>query len=851
MNLRDLINRIEAIELNEGLRLKDIEAQVGQEKDEQKRAQTLMTLAQTNKLPGLYDPVSGYFVSAEPDTQGEWQGAGTPTKPRISATGTEDQDALLAKRGLVPAKANTSTFLRHLNPFSSSNKDYDAGIQGGSQAAIARQNKEDAELKQLTDLIPKYKELKAKLSALTGEGSSADTGHEVVPTGKYLSEALMESFSDLFEYDRDRIVNQFATNSGGAATGGAHAGQKTIENTPVKDITMDTAILTLPARMGGDTVYDVNDLVLDLGLTALFAVGGTLLAPVTGGGSEAAAAAAAAPRIVRIGRALARRYEKVGKNFSSIEEFKNAISNAAKNQAGQLHKELKYTMLGTAAINAGGVADAKAGTGVYDYVADKTAPYIDPIASTIGSAYRGTKHAFGLDESVASLKAKIAAVEGLGSSIIKRGGEDAVERGAKTGTEVALHHPDYPIPNWVYYDPNKSALTIPGTGRNLVPYFDPKMNPVMKDITPEILQLVNHATPAEQKALVSSPSRFNAVIDWLKANPKKSIAGAVAATALMANQIGGGRGTVNPPPALPGGEPGGENPAAGTKTTPEPTTYQIKPGDTLSRIAQQNGVSVAELMAVNPSITNPNRITAGATITIPSASGRPVYDQGVGSTPMPGSASTTLPYDAPNPTKTDSDADAEAEAKKKAEIEATQKEIDTTKQQLAALIVDLEKSEDEDNIKQLQGLEAQLDDLDDIKALNANNPSASNYTNQMDQASDAASAKTAQADNPSSANYTNQMDRASDAATAKAPATPKKSEAEKSDDGQNWVIPNEKNSGGAIDTSGKPVQGKTGSQSGPTDYSVASAPNAKGAKMNANESYKEELNRWLKIANIK
>ena len=57
--------------------------------------------------------------------------------------------------------------------------------------------------------------------------------------------------------------------------------------------------------------------------------------------------------------------------------------------------------------------------------------------------------------------------------------------------------------------------------------------------------------------------------------------------------------------------------------------------------------------------------------------------------------------------------------------------------------------------------------MEDIKSLNSNNPGAGNYTNQMDQASDAASAKKAQANDPSSANYTNQMDRSSDAASAK------------------------------------------------------------------------------------
>ena len=504
MNIRDLINRIESIELNEGLRLKDIEAQVSSEPNEQKRAQTLMTLAQQNKLPGLYDPVSGYFVSAEPDSSGEWQGAGTPAKPRISATGTEAMDALLAKRGLVPQKANTSTIFRHLNPFSSSNKDYDAGVQGGSQAAIARQNKEDEELKQLTDLIPKYKALKDKLASLNGENTDPKTGHGIVPADQPLAEALLESFSDLFD-----------------------------------------------------------------DATALPRAGGELL-----------------PRIV------------------------NKLP-----------------------------------------------------------------------------------------SVFQRG-----ERTAGNDWEVLDR-----VPGQV-----STELRTP-----------PR---------PDITDVEWRTVPDNMKGNVAA---------WLKANPGKSLAAAMAAAALYATQVGGGRGKTNPPMAFPGDTRTSANdtPAAAgsdaqstAQSTPKSTTYQIKPGDNLSTIAKRNNVSVAELVAAN-GIKDPNKISAGATLTIPPASGKPTYDQGIGSKP------NTMPYDAPNPTKPDSDADAEAEdkAKKQAEIEATQKEIDATKKQLADLIVDLEKSDDEDNVKQLKDLEAQLDDLEDIKTLNVNNPSASNYTNAMDQASDAAS----------------------------------------------------------------------------------------------------------------
>jgi LysM repeat protein len=49
-------------------------------------------------------------------------------------------------------------------------------------------------------------------------------------------------------------------------------------------------------------------------------------------------------------------------------------------------------------------------------------------------------------------------------------------------------------------------------------------------------------------------------------------------------------------------------------------TYTIKPGDTLSKIAKQLGVSLEDIIRVNPQITNPNLIKVGQTINIPSTS---------------------------------------------------------------------------------------------------------------------------------------------------------------------------------------------------------------------------------------
>lgn len=46
------------------------------------------------------------------------------------------------------------------------------------------------------------------------------------------------------------------------------------------------------------------------------------------------------------------------------------------------------------------------------------------------------------------------------------------------------------------------------------------------------------------------------------------------------------------------------------------STYVIKENDTLYRVAMQNGMSVDELLQLNPEIKNPNALLIGQTITI-------------------------------------------------------------------------------------------------------------------------------------------------------------------------------------------------------------------------------------------
>jgi len=87
--------------------------------------------------------------------------------------------------------------------------------------------------------------------------------------------------------------------------------------------------------------------------------------------------------------------------------------------------------------------------------------------------------------------------------------------------------------------------------------------------------------------------------------------------------LGGGTGT-------PGGSAGSSlAPLASSSVAPTqppaptPIVYTIKHGDTLSKIATAHGITMEELLAANPAIKNPNKISEGQQITIPSPSQAP------------------------------------------------------------------------------------------------------------------------------------------------------------------------------------------------------------------------------------
>lgn len=49
-------------------------------------------------------------------------------------------------------------------------------------------------------------------------------------------------------------------------------------------------------------------------------------------------------------------------------------------------------------------------------------------------------------------------------------------------------------------------------------------------------------------------------------------------------------------------------------------TYTVKAGDTLSKIAARNGLTLAQLLQANPQISDPNRISVGDTVNLPNGS---------------------------------------------------------------------------------------------------------------------------------------------------------------------------------------------------------------------------------------
>jgi LysM repeat protein len=99
---------------------------------------------------------------------------------------------------------------------------------------------------------------------------------------------------------------------------------------------------------------------------------------------------------------------------------------------------------------------------------------------------------------------------------------------------------------------------------------------------------------------------------------------AIAALALFFLPALLGFGSPDGPAATPSPTPRPSRSIAPTPApAPTPTTYVIKAGDTLSTIASEHGLSLDQLLAANPDITNPNLIKQGQQIIIPTPTPEP------------------------------------------------------------------------------------------------------------------------------------------------------------------------------------------------------------------------------------
>ncbi|MDQ6798887.1 MAG: LysM peptidoglycan-binding domain-containing protein [Actinomycetota bacterium] len=76
------------------------------------------------------------------------------------------------------------------------------------------------------------------------------------------------------------------------------------------------------------------------------------------------------------------------------------------------------------------------------------------------------------------------------------------------------------------------------------------------------------------------------------------------------------------------------------RSTASSGTYRVRPGDTLSQVAPRLGVSEARLAAAN-SLSNPNNIIAGRSLVVPAAATASPAGATASTTPSPAAASTT------------------------------------------------------------------------------------------------------------------------------------------------------------------------------------------------------------------
>jgi hypothetical protein len=455
MNIRELLDKIDNIAVKESITMQDVQAAIAGKNNEQDRARALMDLSAKNGLPGLYDPVSGYFVSSTPDTSGEWQGPGSQDKPRISATGSEAINKQLAGLGLLPKNAKQSALggLFGTGSLFGSSEENDKARQANvttSDKVIANQTSarvNGENLKKLTDIVARLEKTipatdinyskNPNIDDATRQAALASVKEDIA-----IAKRLIESFGYVAEVGGGALARTAA----GAVVGGgivAHNALKVPDGEEAgfweKEI-----IPGIP--------YSPLDIAIDLG----FIAAGVAVGALGGPAGEGLAITANVTRITRI-------CTIIKKVFSTI----NPIQKIA--VKGQKGVEILKSAVKAA----------------------KESVTFSVIANTIMGLLKDA-HIMETG-SIASLSVQLRLLEEIATieenwaldllkGVTKSGGKDVVQSGGKKVLQLT-------------YD---DLMTIDG-----------------KDLIREI-----------------PDSSRNKVIDWLKANPGKTVAAAVTALGL-------------------------------------------------------------------------------------------------------------------------------------------------------------------------------------------------------------------------------------------------------------------------------------------------------------------------------
>jgi LysM repeat protein len=144
------------------------------------------------------------------------------------------------------------------------------------------------------------------------------------------------------------------------------------------------------------------------------------------------------------------------------------------------------------------------------------------------------------------------------------------------------------------------------------------------------------ATKDDKTAAATSPAVANA------ADPSAGDGGQASDPS---NGVDGGSAQPNPPAnqATTAATPAASaTPAAAPATTGSAKTHEMQPGETLTKVASEYGVSITELEKAN-NITDPKKIRAGTVLNIPEGGTAPVAPQPAPATAAATTATTTEP----------------------------------------------------------------------------------------------------------------------------------------------------------------------------------------------------------------